>query len=1041
MIKRSVLKLIIGFFVCFTTGIQAQVSCGFTCNEDHAEMANSQLNAFILASQNNLGLEPNSTCSNISSGKAKLPVVFHLIHQNGVPAGTGSNWTDAKVNTLISQLNDLFAHTSGETFTNPFSGTDIEFEFVLARRDPSNNPTNGIVHHVTNNYQSVSIATDTPMKTAYNWNPSEYINIYVVKNLIGAAGYALFPSFHGGVRDGVVVGGNSGSSTLLTHELGHYFGLYHTFQGGCANGNCLETGDRVCDTPPKSVAGMAGGTCAAPANSCATDDDDTHDHNPLRPTGLGGIGDQPDGLENYMDYTGACYGGFTQGQRARMRATLFALRSSLLNANGYPPSVQDVSLENIVFPTSSLCNKVSDVVVRIKNNGNTPISNFPLALELNGLGRKTITYTGTLAGGASADVTFDDIIFDDGINSMIVYTDWNQDGIPENNMTCASTTFNPPLTSSSIHADFESSYGEWSVVNPDQLVGLKPFDHTVCADNDNKVLAFESLKESGSAGHDYLVSKTIDLSDATSATISFDYSYKNFYSNLQTTLSLEGSEDCGQSYQVLDTKTSFGLNTTRFDRVYDPYYPTSCDDWETETIDLSAYLGKEVTLRFNIELEGSQGQNLFLDNINIDIVRNNIPDCNGDIGGTAEDDACGVCSGGLTGIVPNSTCVDCNNEVNGTASLDACNVCSGGSTNIIPNSSCTDCHGDVNGTAAIDGCGECTGGNTGIGVNSGCIDCNNVPGGSAIIDSCGVCSGGNTGLVVNATCLDCNGDPNGTASIDACGECAGGRTGKVPDASCTDCNGDLNGTATIDLCGVCAGGNTGVIANTTCTDCNGDVNGTASIDACGICAGGNTNIVPNSTCTDCNGDVNGTAVLDACGNCAGGSTGTTPDNSCVNPGGCAEITVTNGVFCTPNTSVRLIANSESGSCNNLKWYSSETGGTALATGCIFDTPNLSSPRSYYVEDNVNLNTPSNTGNFVTGFRYNSSGLSNFQSSGLNNGQYVQFTANETTVLKSVNIHFADCNNFTRFRVRLDRVSGSLAPPINWQLKLLEEFLP
>ncbi|MCB0794319.1 MAG: hypothetical protein KDB88_06245, partial [Flavobacteriales bacterium] len=89
-------------------------------------------------------------------------------------------------------------------------------------------------------------------------------------------------------------------------------------------------------------------------------------------------------------------------------------------------------------------------------------------------------------------------------------------------------------------------------------------------------------------------------------------------------------------------------------------------------------------------------------------------DCNGDVGGTASIDQCGVCSGGNTGLIPNESCTDCNGEINGTASIDQCGVCSGGSTGLIPDASCTDCNGDVNGTASIDQCGVCSGGNTGL---------------------------------------------------------------------------------------------------------------------------------------------------------------------------------------------------------------------------------------------------------------------------------------------------------------------------------------
>ncbi|HRK29297.1 MAG TPA: T9SS type A sorting domain-containing protein, partial [Chitinophagales bacterium] len=169
-----------------------------------------------------------------------------------------------------------------------------------------------------------------------------------------------------------------------------------------------------------------------------------------------------------------------------------------------------------------------------------------------------------------------------------------------------------------------------------------------------------------------------------------------------------------------------------------------------------------------------------------------VPDCNGTPGGTASVDACGVCSGGTTGLTPNATCLDCNGTPNGTASVDACGVCSGGTTGLTPNATCLDCNGTPNGTASI--------------------------------DACGVCSGGTTDLIPNATCLDCNGTPNGTAYFDDCDICVGGNTGL--EACVEDCNGDLGGTASIDNCGNCTGGNTGTEPNTPITN-------TTTANACG----------------------------------------------------------------------------------------------------------------------------------------------------------------------------------------------------------------
>lgn len=178
--------------------------------------------------------------------------------------------------------------------------------------------------------------------------------------------------------------------------------------------------------------------------------------------------------------------------------------------------------------------------------------------------------------------------------------------------------------------------------------------------------------------------------------------------------------------------------------------------------------------------------------------------------------------------------VDCNGDVNGTASIDDCDVCSGGNTGIAPNSTCLDCHGDVNGTATIDDCGVCSGGNTGVVASSpetwySDSDNDGLGDPNENISECDQ----PTGYVNNGNDL-CPSDPTNTCNDPV------------------DCNGDVNGTATTDDCGVCSGGNTGVTPNSTCADCNGDPNGTASVDQCDVCSGGNTGVVVDDCLTSIN---------------------------------------------------------------------------------------------------------------------------------------------------------------------------------------------
>ncbi|HIA36889.1 MAG TPA: hypothetical protein EYN89_09245, partial [Flavobacteriales bacterium] len=141
-----------------------------------------------------------------------------------------------------------------------------------------------------------------------------------------------------------------GNSSVHIHEAGHYLGLYHTFEGGCTNNDCLNDGDRVCDTPPDNSTSNV--SCNAIVNTCSTDDDDLSANNPFRPIANGGIGDQNDFIKNHMDYGDiACHNSFTDGQRDRMRTALTTSRYSLLQSKGCVSPCNDPM--TILFTTSA----------------------------------------------------------------------------------------------------------------------------------------------------------------------------------------------------------------------------------------------------------------------------------------------------------------------------------------------------------------------------------------------------------------------------------------------------------------------------------------------------------------------------------------------------------------------------------------------------------------------------------------------------------------------------------------------------------------
>ncbi len=236
----------------------------------------------------------------------EIPVVVHVIqHTNGDGALSAVTVQDQ-----IDVLNEDFRAIDGSLGA---PGVDTRIQFRLATVDPDGAPTTGITYSTNDAWHNDEWTTPGYWEVL-QWDPHRYLNIYSL-NTVGYYGY--YWGSPGSIEDGVYLWwryvGNNSSPTAnndnygrtATHEVGHYLGLHHTFQGGCASGDCYSTGDLICDTNPQASETWG---CPSSQQSCGT-------QVPVR---------------NYMNYTDDnCMAEFTEEQTRRMRCRIQWYRPSL----------------------------------------------------------------------------------------------------------------------------------------------------------------------------------------------------------------------------------------------------------------------------------------------------------------------------------------------------------------------------------------------------------------------------------------------------------------------------------------------------------------------------------------------------------------------------------------------------------------------------------------------------------------------------------------------------------------------------------------
>jgi len=535
----------------------------------------------------------------------QIPVVFHIMYYD-----EQDNISDAQIQSALTILNQDMRRLNPDT-TNlravfKSSAADLEVEFVLAKIGPNGECSNGINRRWNIN----SLAANNAIKSSLNWPNSKYLNVWVVRsiNLSGTPtgtivlGYSAFP-YNGipGTQDGIVIRhdhlGSIGTAQgerhrTLTHEVGHYLNLFHTFQGGCA------FGDQCADTPP--VAASSSG-CNSTQNTCTVD-----------------LPDLPDMIENYMDYSSnQCMNTFTQNQKSRVKAVLTSsqLRGNLasaanLLATGVSGTVNCSPVADFEIANPLLCSGEALTLIDRSSSIGTPIYHWNVLSATNQVlhhvltqnpsltmpdpGRYTVSLTVQASNGSNTlnkplSVTVRPV---SGTSHIPWFIGTMEDELP--NTSWATTTF------------ADSSYWRRS---------------TAAAQQGQASYLFQNSKLAAGGEVSALVGGPFAYPNTGTLNLRFAHAFARKASNNNDQLKVSVSSNCGETWQLVRIIPAFQLGTAAI--VTTSYVPAA-SEWKYTSVNLATLgLQSAGNLMVKFALSSGGGNNLYLDDVQLSTTLSN----------------------------------------------------------------------------------------------------------------------------------------------------------------------------------------------------------------------------------------------------------------------------------------------------------------------------------------------------------------------------------------------------------------------------------
>lgn len=548
-----------------------------------------------------------------------IPVVVHVIH-NGTAEGSGANIPFSQIQEQIRILNEDFQRLNADAANTPAEflpfASGINLEFVLAKQDPSGLPTDGITRTAGPKSSYDPNFDATIIGQVIQWDPNEYMNMYVTTLLSPYIGYSSFPisdlpglseSPTSSITDGVVIdyryfgmGGNAVSASkgrTATHEVGHFFGLRHIWgDGGCGVDDFVE------DTPEQD---NSNSICSPNATRFSCNSNDM--------------------IQNFMDYTpDACMNLFTKGQVERFEAVLAnsPRRITLINNRATKDPVladNDLAIAKVIEPGDFVCDPLINPSIELLNAGKNTLTSGRVELRRNGTLLESKRFSFSLATGESIVVNFNDFTLLPNTNTVefrITQANDGADNVASNN----SQTINP-IQEQAVNLPYTANLASfplpWTVSNPDNLITWEKKTLTISG-TPQDVVYIQHYDYESPGQLDFFTSPIVDLSAYPNAQLVFEVAYAQYdETGFSDKLIVAISQDCGNTFDLINApynKTGQQLETSA--ATLDEFIPTNNSQFRTELVNLSEFsdLG---SVRLAFITENAYGNDIYLRNIRI----------------------------------------------------------------------------------------------------------------------------------------------------------------------------------------------------------------------------------------------------------------------------------------------------------------------------------------------------------------------------------------------------------------------------------------